>query len=391
MKVYFHIDLDAFFASVEQSDNPGLKGKPVIVGGADSSRGVVSACSYEARVFGVHSAMPIFKARRLCPNGYYLPVRMKRYQQVSRHIMSILEHYSPSIQQISIDEAFLDMSGTQSLLGPPKTAAETIKEDIRKDTGLTSSIGIASNRYIAKMASDRNKPDGICHVPEGSEYDFISTYSLGKLWGIGKKGIQSLHQHNIYTVDQLRTFSMSWLQRVFGESTGSFYYHIVRGDDPGIFTQETKSRSVSNEVTLEQNTSDPDELRPILHQLAHQVMFRLIKNKQIASTIGVKYKLASFKTFTVQCTPDKPIYSAEEVFNYAWSLFLKRWDQESPIRLIGISLNSVTKRLEPLQEELFYDEYKKRREVEKTVLQLRSTGKPIMKASDLFQTKRKDP
>ncbi|MCF7940993.1 MAG: DNA polymerase IV [Spirochaetia bacterium] len=384
MPWYFHIDLDAFYASVEQLDHPQLRGRAVIVGGANSSRGVVSACSYEARAFGVHSAMPIFKARSLCPEGHYMPVRMQRYQQVSEHIMSIFDRYSPHVQQISIDEAFLDMSGTQSLMGPVEEVAARIQQHIIDEVGLTASIGIATNKYIAKMASDRNKPCGICFVPSGGEYDFITETPLPKLWGIGKQGIMALHSKHIHTVQQLRAYSLSWLQRNFGQASGAFYHTAVRGEDPGIFSAVTKSRSVSNETTLEENTTDEQLLKGLFHQLAHHVMFRLMKNGLIAQTIGIKYKLSTFVTRTAQCTPAKTIYSAEEVFSYAWELFTQRWDHQSPIRLIGISLSSIEERSEPLQDELFFDTYQRKHEVEKTVLQLRSKGNKIMKASDLL-------
>ncbi len=388
MKWYFHVDLDAFFASVEQYDHPELQGKPVIVGGVNSSRGVVSACSYEARAFGVHSAMPLFKARRICPQAVLLPVRMQRYQQASHHVMSIFDVFSPSVQQISIDEAFLDMSGTESLFGEPQDAAKKLQHQIREETGLSASIGIASNKYIAKMASDRNKPNGICFVPHDGEYDFISESSLEKLYGIGERGIENLHRYHIHTVEQLRSYSLHWLQKNLGKSIGSFYHTIVRGIDPGIFSSETKSRSVSNEITLEKDTTDIQLLRGVFHQLSHHVMFRLLKDGLISNTVGIKYKLSTFVTRSVQHTPSKPIYSAEEVFSYAWELFLQSWDHESPIRLVGISLSSIEERTSPMQEELFYDSYRRKHQAELTVLDLCSKGNTIMKASDFLSLKK---
>ncbi len=381
---FFHIDLDAFYASVEQYDDPSLKGRPVIVGGADSNRGVVSACSYEARKYGVHSAMPIFKARELCPKGVYLPVRMKRYQRVSEHIMSIFSRYSPVMQQISIDEAFLDMTGTVSLWGPVEETAQRLQQDVYAESGLTASIGVAPNKYIAKMASDRNKPNGICFVPQGGEYEFISSQPFSKLWGIGQKGRENLYRHQITSVDSLRSFSLEWLQRTFGEASGSFYYHAVRGIDPGIFSTVQKSRSVSNEITLEEDTADMEQLRGMIHQLSHHVMFRLLKNGLTATTVGVKYKLSNFTVHSAQVTPVKPIYSAEEIYSYVWALFTERWDHSSPIRLIGVTVNSLQERAVPLQEELFEDDFKRKHTVEKTVLKLRSMGNRIMKASDLL-------
>jgi DNA polymerase-4 len=383
MATYFHVDLDAFYASVEQYDNPEYRGKPVIVGG-QSNRGVVSACSYEAREFGVHSAMPIFQAKSLCPQGIYVKVRMKRYIQISRHIIEIFSEFSPEVQQISVDEAFLDMSGTQGLFGTPDQAAGKLKQRIREETGLTASVGIGSNRYIAKMASDKNKPDGICFVRPGMEYDFISSMKLAKLWGIGKKGLQSLNEHRIFTVDQLRSYSLEHLKRLFGNSSGEFYFNIARGIDPGIFSEDTKSRSVGNEITLEEDTRDAEKLRMMILQLSHHVMYRLMRQGFTARTIGVKYKLHNFKSHTAQVTPTKPIYSAEEIFAHAWKLFDSRWDHTTPIRLIGITLQSVQERPQPLQEELFDDSFKKKRMLEQAALELKGKGRSIMKATDLL-------
>ncbi|MGM0431261.1 MAG: DNA polymerase IV [Spirochaetota bacterium] len=387
MSCIFHVDLDAFYASVEQHDHQQLRGKPVIVGGADSNRGVVSACSYEARTFGVHSAMPIYQARSLCPNGFFVPVRMKRYQQVSEHIMAIFSSFAPAMQQISVDEAFLDMSGTQKIYGPAMEAAKELKSRVRSQTGLTASIGIAANKYIAKMASDRHKPDGICEVPEGSEYDFISSFSLDELWGIGKQGLNRLHKARIFTIEQLRQYALPSLQKLFGEASGIFYYRIVRGVDPGIFSSQAKSKSVGNEVTLEEDTRDAELLRSTFHQLAHHVMFRLMQKGLTGSSVGIKYKLYNFTTHSAQCTPDKPIYSAEEIFHHAWDLFTSRWDSSTPIRLVGITMYSVETRDEPLQEELFEDEYKRKRKAEETALKLKGRGRSIMKASELLHDK----
>lgn len=384
MSWYFHVDLDAFYASVEQIDHPVYRGLPVIVGGADSLRGVVSACSYEARAYGVHSAMPIFQARQSCPDGIYLPVRMDRYQQVSRHVMSIIAGYSPTVQQISVDEAFLDMTGMQSLFGEPKEAAAALKEDIHRQTGLRASVGIATNKYIAKMASDRLKPDGLCFVDAGAEYDFISSCELHDMWGFGKKGIQNLKDHHIKTVEQLRAYSQAFLIKTFGQSAGSFYYSAVRGIDPGIFSTHIKSRSISNERTLEENTSDETYLRSLLLSLSHQVMFRMIEQGYRCRTVGIKLKFADLSVISSQMTPEKPIYSAEEVYAYVCSLLEGRWDGERPIRLIGVSLSSLERREEPLQEELFSDSFKRKERLEKTVLKLRSKGNRMIKASDLM-------
>ena len=240
-KNFFHVDLDAFYASVEQRDNPILKGKPVIIGAKPGTRGVVAACSYEARAFGVHSAMPISEAFRRCPGGTYLRPKMQRYQEVSEEIMKLFESFTPSIQQISIDEAFLDMTGTERLFGSTEEAGRLIKNKVRETTGLVISVGAAANRYVAKLASDFEKPDGLTIVPAGEEEAFIARLKLKDLWGIGTKTLKRLADLNIKTVADLKILDEEGLRAVLGGSSGSYLYKICRGIDPGIMNEEVHS------------------------------------------------------------------------------------------------------------------------------------------------------
>ena len=256
MAVIFHVDMDAFYASVEQNDHPEYRGKPVIIGARPGTRGVVSACSYEARKFGVHSAMPISRAYRLCPKGIYLPVRMKRYQEVSARIMELFGDFTPVVRQISVDEAFLDMTGTRRLFGDPEEAARAIKERVRTETGCTISIGIASNHYVAKMASEYGKPDGLYRVEEGREEEFLDKLRLGDLWGVGGKTLERLEELNITTVSRLREFSEGILSSMLGKAAGAYLYSAARGRNPGVFSEEPKSRSISNEITFPEDTRD---------------------------------------------------------------------------------------------------------------------------------------
>ncbi|MCI0479004.1 DNA polymerase IV, partial [Candidatus Uhrbacteria bacterium] len=216
MNVFMHVDMDAFYASVEQHDNPAYQGKPVVVGALPGHRGVVSACSYEARTYGIHSAMPISEAYKLCPRAIYLPVRMERYQELSSRIMQILSRFTPDLQQMSVDEAFLDLSGTERLLGPPAQIARRIKEMVCEQTGLTISIGVAPSRYLAKLASERNKPDGLYIVEPGQEAEFVAALPLRKLWGIGKKTLGRLNSAGIHTVSGLRNHSRAELTELLG-------------------------------------------------------------------------------------------------------------------------------------------------------------------------------
>ena len=215
--MFLHVDLDAFFASVEQLDNPELRGKPVIVGAMPGSkRGVVAAASYEARKYGIHSAMPIDRAYRLCPQGIYLRSNMARYREKSYEVMTIFAEFSPDVQQMSIDEAFIDLTGTQRLFGPPEETAMAVKRRVLEATGLTVSVGLASNRYVAKIASGMSKPDGFFHVPTGQEQAFMETLPLHKVWGVGEKLLERLKSHGIHTVSEALALPLPTLERFFG-------------------------------------------------------------------------------------------------------------------------------------------------------------------------------
>ena len=235
-KSFLHVDLDAFFASVEQLDNPQYKGKPVIVGGLPGDRrSVVSTCSYEARRYGVHSAMPTVKAKQLCPNGIFLRGRMKRYHEKSYQVMSIFRDFSPDVQQMSVDEAFIDISGTEKLFGPPEQTAMDIKKRVRQETGLTVSVGLAANRYVAKIASGISKPDGFFHVKDGDEEAFMLSLPLDKLWGAGSKTRQRLNSCGFFTMKDIHNAPLSTLSTLFGTHTGNFLYNAVRGIDSDLF------------------------------------------------------------------------------------------------------------------------------------------------------------
>ncbi|MHC1692180.1 MAG: DNA polymerase IV [Sphaerochaetaceae bacterium] len=382
--VFFHVDMDAFFASVEQLDHPEYRGLPVIVGGL-GARGVVSTCSYEARAFGVHSAMPMFQAHRLCPQAIYVQGRMQRYSQMSQQIVGILSTFSPDVQQISIDEAFLDMTGTERLFGKPRETAVLLKKRVKDETGLIISVGIGQSRFIAKMASGYRKPDGLCRVSPGREIDFIDAVGLRKLWGIGESSLAALSKHHITTTAQLRSFSMEYLQHMFGKSAGAYYYQVSRGIDPGIYTGETKSHSISSEITFSSDITDEDILNQYLLRMSHEVMFRSLREQVIGTTVGIKVRFSDFSTTNAQVSPVKPIYSAEEVFRLSKELLHLRWKPGVPVRLLGVGLYQTQTGDTPLQEELFEDSFKRKRELEKAVLGLKTKGRNIVKASTIAQ------
>ncbi len=273
----FHVDLDAFFASVEQIDRPELKGKPVIVGAAPGRRGVVSTCSYEARAFGLHSAMPISEAYRRCPQGVYLPVRMQRYEEISREIMDILKDFTPDLHQLSIDEALMDMTGTERLWGEPENAAMRIKEKIREATGLTISIGVSINSYVAKIASGLRKPDGLCIVREGGEKDFMARLPLEKLWGAGEKTRTLLNGLGIHSVAELQGLPLSLLEVKLGRAAARFLSEAALGRDPGIYNVESRRSSMSGERTFERDTSERQRLIDALRLISDELAARTIR------------------------------------------------------------------------------------------------------------------
>ena len=391
--VFFHVDLDAFYASVEQLDDPSLKGRPVIVGAAPGRRGVVSACSYEARRFGVHSAMPISEAWRRCPQGAYLPVRMERYLEVSRQVMEILSGYTPSLQQISVDEAFLDLTGTERLFGPARQTGARIKAEVREKTGLVISVGIGPNRYVAKMATNAGKPDGLVEVSREEAREFLAGIPLKDLWGIGEKTLARLAELAITSVRQLQGMEKADLSRLLGQGAASFLSSASRGDDPGIFSEEPRSRSLSTEVTFERDRRDRGGLERVLLELSHQVMFRMIEGGWRSKTVSLKVRFHDFTTTSAQRTIRHWVSSAEELHAVALELLASRWTGATPIRLIGVGCSNLTAAESEDQMELFTDRSSRKGKVEEAVfrLQQRMGEAALTKASLLTEKTRRTP
>jgi DNA polymerase IV len=380
--VIFHVDLDAFYASVEERDNPEYKDKPVIIGALPGYRGVVSACSYEARRYGVRSAMPVSEAYRRCPDGIYLRPRMERYHELSVQVMEIFSAFSPMVQQISVDEAFLDMSGTRRLFGTPMQAAEKLKSEVRRQTGLTVSIGIAWNKYLAKLASDFRKPDGLYQVVSGEEERFLDQLPLKDLWGLGAKGRQRLEELNIQDIPSLRSYPLGVLKRQLGNGAGEFLWDAVRGKDPGIFSQEPKSRSLSAETTFGRDTADEEGLKATLLDLSHQVMFRMMREGFSGKTVVLKLRFSDFSTTTARTTLNSPVVSAEELYKEAIKLFSKRWSKGREVRLIGVGLANIEPGTAARQGTLFEEPQGRHKRVEEAVVMIRDkhTEDAIVKA-----------
>jgi len=380
--LFFHVDMDAFFANVEVLDDPRLRGKCVLIG-RNEKRCVVSTASYEARKFGCHSAMPMQQALRLCPQAIVVPPHFDRYSAISRRIMDIFSLYSDNVTQISIDEAFLDMSGMERLYPSAKEAAVKLKAQVKEETGLTISVGIAQSRFIAKMASDYDKPDGLCRVSPGNELKFVDAVGLKKLWGVGKVTQQQLFRHHIVTTQELRTYSEKSLQSLFGASMGSFLYLACRGIDPGIFQGEAKSHSISTESTFADDVSLSDILEETLLCMSHEVMFRCLSEHQMARTISVKLRFPDFSLHESQMTPTENILNAEQVYAYAKTLLHMKWKEGTPVRLIGLCLGNLYKGEKPLQPELFSSEAEKKRKLELAILKLQERGSKVIKAANL--------
>lgn len=378
--VFLHVDMDAFYASVEQNDDPSLRGRPVIVGARPGHRGVVSACSYEARVFGVHSAMPINQAYRLCPDGVFLPVRMARYQEVSHQIMAILREFTPTLQQMSVDEAFLDLTGTRRLLGEPLDVARRIKQTVRDQTGLTISVGIATSRYLAKLASEVDKPDGLHQVEAGREEEFVARLPLSALWGVGKKMLARLNALGIRSVMQLREYGRTELAALLGDGAAHYLYSVCRGVDPGLYGENRGSHSISGERTFEHDVTSADALDRALLETAHTCMFRLMDEGGHSRTATLKLRLGDFTTTTQRRTLDHEIGSADELYRVARSLLYGKWDRITPVRLIGCGLGNVESGTADAQRDLFDSTDEKRMRVERAIHRLRKQGLSVKKA-----------
>ena len=334
--LFFHVDIDAFYATVEALDNPEYKNKPVIVGGL-SRRGVVSTCSYQARVFGIKAGIPMYEAKKKCPHGVFLKCRMARYKEKSNEVMQILKSYTSDFQQISIDEAFLDMSGMERLLGNPIVQANIIKKDIHSKTGITVSIGGGANKYIAKMASSTSKPDGLLIVPNGNELDFMRQVPLNKVWGIGKSAIAKLNRLNIFSVDDV--LSIDKLELMFSPCFAKFLYEAVRGRADNAFKRREKIKSISSEHTFDFDENDLDLFDNLFFKQATEIMNKLIKKNIIAKTIFIKIHYSRLSKKIVSQTGDK-ILSIRDLYQRVRKLFLKAYNGEK-VRLLGIGVSNI--------------------------------------------------
>ena len=343
-RTILHVDLDAFFASVEQRDDPALRGRPVIVGGpgGEHVRGVVSAASYEARVYGVHSAMSLREAYRRCPHGVFLPVAGRRYQAASRDVMQVLRRYTPAVEPISIDEAFLDVTGSAALFGDGESIARQIKAAVRDEVGLTVSVGVARTKLVAKIASDLRKPDGLVVVPPGDEAAFLAPLPISRLWGVGEKTAAALAEYSVRTIGDLAALPPDLIVRRFGKHGGSLVAR-AHGIDADPVHEGDPAKSVGHEHTFDVDTSDPEVIERTLLAMADGVAGRLRSAGVRAGTVTVKIRDSGFHTITRQRTLAEPTDLTEPIFRTA--LELARPEVRGlRIRLLGVSASSLGER-----------------------------------------------
>jgi DNA polymerase-4 len=338
-RTILHVDLDAFFASVEQRDRPELRGKPVIVGGDPRGRGVVSAASYEARRFGVHSAMSLREAVRRCPDGVFLPVDGRRYQQASREVMAILRRFTPQVEPISIDEAFLDVTGSRQLFGDGRAIALAIKAAIREDVDLPVSIGVATTKLVAKIASDLRKPDGLVVVEPGEEAVFLAPLPISRLWGVGEKTARALDDYGVRTIGDLAALSPDLLIRRFGKHGGSLASR-ARGVDEDRVHEGDPAKSVGHEHTFDADTSDRETIERTLLAMSDGVAGRLRSAGVRASTIAVKIRDSSFRTITRQRTLPEPTDMTDPIFRAAVEL-ARPEVRGIRVRLLGLTASNL--------------------------------------------------
>jgi len=379
-RTILHIDMDAFFAAIEVLDNPSLKGKPVIVGGL-SRRSVVSTASYEARKFGIHSAMPLFKAKEKCPHGVFLPVQMERYKTVSRKIMGLLKDFTPLVEQVSIDEAYLDITGTENLFGCPEEIARRIKERISEETGLTCSIGIAPNKFMAKVASDMHKPDGLTIIVATDVDQFLSILPVAKIPGVGKRTLEDLRRHSVNTVGDLKRFTREQLLKDFGKF-GLRLYHIAKGRGDSEVVPKRETKSISSEETLQQNTKDLTYLKGLIASHADKVGRRLRAEGLKGRTVTLKIKLEDFSEISRSRTVDHATYITKIISDCA-IIQLTEYPLKKKVRLIGVTVSNLDVGKEESQMSLFMKGGKtdKNRKVDEAMDAIRSKfgGKVINK------------
>ncbi len=350
-----HVDMDAFFAAIEQRDNPALQGKPVIVGGSKESRGVVSTASYEARKFGVHSAMSMAEAVRRCPDGIYLLVDMKKYRAVSRQIMEIFQRFTPEVEAISVDEAFLDVTGSQKLFGEAEQIGWQIKRIIRQELDLTASVGLSYNKFLAKLASDLDKPDGFYQILPEELQQKVWPLSIRRMMGVGNKTAQLLERMGVTTIGKLAVMDAGLLEHLLGKQ-GLLMHQLANGVDGRSVEPVRESKSVGRETTFPRDISDGYLLETILFTLTDDVCHTLRSSGLKGKTVSIKICYPDFHSISRAVTLERYTASFEPVFEAVRRLMEQHYQDGTAVRLIGVTVSNLKKEQQIVeQQELFAD------------------------------------
>lgn len=335
-----HVDMDAFFVSVELLDKPELRGRPVVVGGA-GGRGVVAAASYEARAYGVHSAMPMTRARRLCPQAVVLPPEHDKYARVSASVMEIFRSVTPLVEPLALDEAFLDVSGARRLLGRPAEIARLIRERVAEQQGITCSVGVAATKFVAKLASTRCKPDGLLVVPADGAVPFLHALPVAALWGVGERTEEHLRRLGLRTVADIARTPVATLQRELGTALGAHLHDLSWGRDPRPVVATTPDKSIGAEETFDHDIDDPEAIRRELLRLSERVGARLRAAGHVGRTVSVKLRMANFTTLTRARTLREPTDLAHVIYTTACALYEAAGLASVRLRLVGVRMENL--------------------------------------------------
>lgn len=358
MRTILHADMDAFYAAIEQRDHPPWRGKPVIVGG-DGPRQVVSTASYEARKFGVHSAMPGVRAKQLCPHGIFVVPRMDVYAAVAEQVREVFERFTDQVEPLSLDEAFLDVTGSRALFGDGASIAARIKTEVKGATQLTVSVGVASSKYVAKVASDLRKPDGLVVVPPGTEVAFLAPLSVSRLWGVGPVTQQQLERAGLRSIGDVQSRSEAALVAAFGPNLGEHLFVLANGLDPRAVEPDRAAKSIGHELTFAEDLRRDDEVKGVLLQLAEMVGRRLRRAAVRGTVVRLKLRYPDFTTLVRQ-QKVAPTADDLEIYRVASALLDAAWNRDLGVRLLGVTLAGLGGADGPSQGSLFAPPSKKR-------------------------------
>lgn len=363
--------MDAFYAAIEQRDDARLRGKPVIVGGL-GPRAVVCTASYEARPFGVRSAMPMAVARRRCPQAIVIPPRMAHYAAVSAQVQAAFERFTPQVEPLSLDEAFLDVSASRALFGDGPKIARCIKETVLGETGLTVSVGVAASKFVAKVASDLRKPDGLVVVPPGQDLEFLAPLPVARLWGAGPRAQETMRAHGLVTIADVRACTGDRLVAMFGEALGRHFWKLARGIDDRPVVADREAKTISHETTFAHDLRGENECVRVLLELSESVGRRLRHADLAASVVRLKLRTPDFTTVVRQTKVSPPTADDLVIHRAAKGLFVRVWHRHTPVRLLGVGAADLHSLRGPMQGNLFAATARKSNELLRAVDAIRA-------------------